>query len=223
MFVASLCQISLFEKNAQAGAEDRLLDIVRSERITRKEVVHITIAYQPAEILAASGVDNRRAADNQRFASRPTVFYHFPRDRLDGHAFGLFSGDTAVHELEGLPGGFAVLWKDTHPGVSHNNLHLVRDIGHRDAACDLCFRIDDNATVHLLVFYRDPISTEPNLRPLVGGTVETLGKRARNIALFKSCILYVGRDRTVIANGRKNIIQYFRGIGHHINQGITRI
>ena len=57
----SLGRQPALERDAQAGAVERLLDVVRGQGVAGEEDVQVAGADQPADVLAAAGVDDRRA------------------------------------------------------------------------------------------------------------------------------------------------------------------
>ena len=77
MFVARLGQVAAIEIDAQAGAEEGLLDVVRGQGVAGEEHVDIAHADELLEELAAAGVHDGRPADQQRLAARGAVCGQF--------------------------------------------------------------------------------------------------------------------------------------------------
>ncbi len=69
MLVPRFGQIAALQVHAQAGAEQRLLDVVRGQGVAGEQHVDVAAANQLAQVLAAAGVHDRRAADQQRLAA----------------------------------------------------------------------------------------------------------------------------------------------------------
>src|SRR5437764_15455017 len=68
MLVASLGQVAALQVHAQAGSEHRLFDVVGGQRIAGKELIDVAASQQPANVLGASRVHDRPAADQQALA-----------------------------------------------------------------------------------------------------------------------------------------------------------
>jgi len=60
VFVAFLGGKASIHRHAQAGAVKRLLEVVRGQGIAGEENIEIAFAYEPANVLAAASVDDRR-------------------------------------------------------------------------------------------------------------------------------------------------------------------
>src|SRR4051812_27135588 len=69
MFVAGGGDTGIVEMDAEARAERGLLDVVRSRRIARKELVDVPAADQFTNSWPSPRVNDGRAADDQRFAA----------------------------------------------------------------------------------------------------------------------------------------------------------
>ncbi len=69
MFVPRLGQVAVLQMHAEAGAEQRLLDIMRGQSVAGEELVDVAGADEIGDKLAAAGVDDRRPADQKRLAA----------------------------------------------------------------------------------------------------------------------------------------------------------
>ena len=90
MLVAGLGNARLVEMDAQAGAEERLLDVVRGQRVAGKQLVDVAAANQRAQDRSAAGVDDRRAADDQRLAAGSPVVHQLAGDLADERTLWAF-------------------------------------------------------------------------------------------------------------------------------------
>ncbi len=73
MLVAGLGDAGVVEVDAEAGAEERLLDVVRGQGIAGEELVNKSSADELAEGGAAAGVDDSRTADDKRFTAGAAI------------------------------------------------------------------------------------------------------------------------------------------------------
>src|SRR4051812_17436404 len=100
MLVSPLDTGTMFQLHAQTGSEQRLLDIMRCQRVSREENVDVAAAKQLDHVLHATGVNDCRAADEQNFPARRASSSKFGGDLANGDPFGFFGGDAAGHEIE---------------------------------------------------------------------------------------------------------------------------
>ena len=132
--MARLGQDAAIEINAQAGAEEGLLDVVRGQGVAGQEHVDIAHADDLFEELAAAGVYDGGTGDDRRASARGAVLGQLPRDLADGHVLRLLGRDVAAHELEGLRPARALFRKDAHAGVADDDAVAHAGVGHRQAA-----------------------------------------------------------------------------------------
>ena len=71
----------------------------------------------------------------------------------------------------------------------------------------------DDAAVHLLIVDRNPLATQPDLRPLVRRAIKSLGKGAGDVGLGQSAIAGVGGRGAVIGDQRQDVVQKLRVVG----------
>ncbi len=127
------------EVNAEAGAEHRLLDVMRGQRVTGEEFVDVAAAYELAEGGAAASVDDCGTAHDERFALLvAAVADEVAGDFLDEGAFGLLGGNAAGHKREVAANFGPFNGDDSDAGVAGDDRHPFADFGHRDAARGEC-------------------------------------------------------------------------------------
>src|SRR5687768_10759141 len=103
MLVSGFGDASVDEVDAETGAEKRLLDVVGRERVAGEEQGDVAAANQLAHGRSAAGVDDCRAADDQRLLAFTTIVHEVACDFADECALGLFGGYAARHESEIVP------------------------------------------------------------------------------------------------------------------------
>ena len=80
VLVSCVGKAAFFNVHSQAGAEQRLLDVVSGQRVAGKQLVDVAVAQQLADESAAAGVHDRRAAHQQRLAGTLAVLEQLPGD-----------------------------------------------------------------------------------------------------------------------------------------------
>ena len=69
VFVSLFGGAAVFHRDAEAGAEERLLDVVGGECVAGEQHVDVVAADEPAQQLAAACVNNGRSGHDQNFAA----------------------------------------------------------------------------------------------------------------------------------------------------------
>ena len=224
MLVAGFGDVAAFEMHAQAGAEQRLLDVVRGQRVAGEQHVDVAVADELAKVRHAAGMHDGRSADEQSLAAACASAEQLVGDLPDGHALGLFGRDGAVHELERLPlGRRTLLGKHAHTAVPNDQRRTQLHVAHGHAACRGAARLDGDTAVHFLIGDVDPMATDSQLGPLVGGAVKPLGKSAVHVGWHQLAILLGGWRSPVVADLRKDFAQQLRVGRADFYQGETRI
>ena len=80
MLVPGFNDVATIKTNSQAGAEHRLLDIVRCQRIAGEQHVDVAGSNQTTEVFAAARVHDGGASDNKRFLTAVPHFAKFVGD-----------------------------------------------------------------------------------------------------------------------------------------------
>ena len=140
-------------------------------------------------------------------------------DLADGDALGLFGRDVAVHELERLPLGRALVGKDPHAGVPDDELIARRDVAHGQAAGRAAGRIDGDAAVHFLIGHVDPVAAQRGLRSAGWSCCKIpreRRRRCRPATSVQSCC--VGRHGSVVGDLSQNLVQFARVGGPDLDQ-----
>ena len=143
MLVAGFGQIAALQMDAQAGAEHRLLDVVRGQGVAGEQRVDViprestddTCRTLPVCTIAGPPTSKRLAP---RLARSKQFLGNLP----DGDALGLFGRDRAVHEFERRPFGRPLVRKDPHAGVPDDELGARHDLAHGHAAGPGADRVD---------------------------------------------------------------------------------
>ena len=200
MCVARFGQDPAIEINAQAGAEQGLLDVVRGQGVAGQEHVDIAQANDLFEELAAAGVHDGGTGDDRRAPARGPVLGQLPRDLADGHVLGLLGRDVAAHELEGLRSARALFRKDPHAGMADDDLVAHAGLGHRQAAGGQAIDVDDDRAVHFLIGDFQPAAGDADFGPLVRGAIEIFGKGPGNVGRDQTAVASVGRRRAVVGD-----------------------
>ena len=86
--------------NAERRAVERVLNVVRGERVAGKEQVHVTPGDQFLQMLSGTGVNDGRPADDQDFSTGPFCLAKLFRHLANDCALGLLARDAARHEFE---------------------------------------------------------------------------------------------------------------------------
>jgi len=121
--------------NAEAGAEECLLDVVVAERVAGEDFVDVTaadearIAPGPLPVWTIAGPPTMRG-----LAAASAIRDEIAGDFSDQGAFRLLGRYAARHEGEIAADGGALDWNDTHTTVAHDDRHSAFDFGHWNAA-----------------------------------------------------------------------------------------
>ena len=83
---------------------------------------------------AAAGVNDGRAADQERFAPFGANAKQLLGDLANRDALGLLGRDGAVHELERLPLGRPLVRKHADARVPDDDRHSAADVGHGECS-----------------------------------------------------------------------------------------
>ena len=181
VLVSVLDGLAPFDRDAQAGAVDGLLDVVRSQRVAGEDRLDPALADELCDMRRRAGVDDRRPSHEEHLLAGHSSF----ADRL-GHAseaygLGLLAGDGRLMKPKrfvsrGRSSGSTrtPAWPTTigKPGVT-----CVMGT-HR--AVPVAGSSSDPA-IHLLILNIDPAALVTNLGSLVRRAVEAVGKGARDI------------------------------------------
>src|SRR5207245_816528 len=89
MLVPFLRRQTAVQPNAEAGAEEGLLDIVRGQGVARKEDVEEAELDEFADVLDAAGVDDGGAEHREDLFARRLRALHGGGDLAHGDALGL--------------------------------------------------------------------------------------------------------------------------------------
>ena len=100
VLVARFGDAGVGQVHAQARAEERLLDVVRGQGVAGEQLVDVAAANQLAKSRPAAGVDDRRAADDERLAAAAAIVHQVAGDLAHERAFGFLGRDAAGHERE---------------------------------------------------------------------------------------------------------------------------
>src|SRR5262245_23555931 len=122
VFMTCFKDVAAIEPHTEAGAEQRVFDIVRRQRIAGKESVDIAAADQRRDMFYAPRVNDRRAADEQRLAAFLLRANQLRRHLPNGNALWLLGRYRTVHELEALGLHLAPFRQNTHASVADNIL-----------------------------------------------------------------------------------------------------
>lgn len=210
VLVAGFDDVAAVESNAETGAVESLLDVVRRQSVTGKEAVDVAAADEVREMLDTAGVNDRRAADEQGLATVATRADQFVGDLADRNSFWLLGRDRAVHELEPVRLCLPSFGMNSHAGMADDKLLAELHIRHRPAAGGTRFRVDDNAAVHLLQPDLDPAAANSDFSSLVGRAVEAVREGPGDVGSDETRVLAVRRSRAVIGNVRQDLLQAFR-------------
>ena len=181
VFVALLGRQAVVQRDAQAGAVQSQLDVVRGQGVAGEQHVEVAAADQPADVLAAAGVDDGGAEHGQDFLAGVLRAAHGGGDLAHRHALGLLAGNRAGHELEQVLPGLGVGREDAQPLPADDDAVADAHVGHRQAAGGAALRIDEDAAVHFLIFHLDPLAVEANLGAVVGRAVKALREGAVHV------------------------------------------
>src|SRR3954453_15060895 len=192
---------------------------MRRECVPREKPVDVAATNELAQGRTAACVDDRGAADNERFArSVAAIADEVAGDFLDEGAFWFLCGDAAGHECE-VAADFGTLDGDhSYASVADDNRHALADLGHRNATRYNAFgnliiftrALDDDSAVHFLKGNWDPFAVYPNLSLLVRSAVKTFGKSAVHVGFEEPAVLFGGGDRTVVGDLGEDFLHELR-------------
>ena len=223
MFVAVFDRNPLIEPHPQARAEQRLLNVVRRQRIAGEELVDVAGPNEFAQVLAAAGVNDRRPADDERLASLAPIAKQLARDLADRRPFRFLGRHAAGHELEAVTFHIARLGQHSRSGMPTDDRIAENDVGHRHAARHGGLRVDDDAAVHFLQFDFAPLASQSDFGPLVRRTVEPFGKRSGDVGGDEATILQRRRHRAVVGDLRENFLQRLGGRCADLDERVARV
>ncbi len=151
--------VASFEVDAQAGAEQRLARYRAWPGRCRRRAVDVALANQPADMLAAAGVDDRRPADQQRLAAfRLGSIQLVGRSREWRPPWAFRSRRcSTMNPKRGRPRpALAAAGKTRTPGMADDD--TVSPDARRSSARSARrpAAVDDDAAVHFLVLDVDP-------------------------------------------------------------------
>ena len=235
MLVARFGDAGVGQVNAQARAEQRLLDVVRRQRVAGEQLVDVAAANQLAHGRPAAGVDDRRPADDQRLAAAAAVGDQVAGNLAHQRAFGLLGRDAARHEREiavhrasarpgitrtpawpvtiCMPRRTSIIGMQRGSEVSRCRVSRCRILTDTSTPRYLTPRFHHDAAIHLLVGDFDPVPVEPNFRALVRRAVKPFGKRAVHVGGDQPAVLLRRRHRAMVGNLRQDSVHHVLGVG----------
>jgi hypothetical protein len=223
MLVSGFGNAGVDELDAEAGAEETLLDVVGGQRVAGEKFVDVAAADELTQGRAAAGVDDCGSADDECLAAPSAVGYEVASDLADKGALRFLSGDAARHEGEVATYGGAFGRNDTHAAVAHHDRHAVYDFGHWDAPGRRTCRIDHYSAIHFLVGDFDPMAVQPDFGSLVGRAVKTFGKRAVHVGVGEAAVLFRGWDSSMIGDLGEDMSHPLSVGGANFNDCIARV
>src|SRR5439155_4914661 len=161
--------------NAERRAVERVLDVVRGERVAGKEQVHVTPCDQFLQMLSGTGVNDGRPADDQDFSTGPFCLAKLPRHLSNDCALGLLARDVARHEFEriGLCGG-TLMGNNADTAVTNDKFHPLANVTKLQGDGSLQPAVNGDSTVYHRGPDLDPSSSEVDEGLLCGRDVEVL-------------------------------------------------
>ena len=193
MLVAGFGDARVGQVHAQAGAEQRLLDVVRGQGVAGEQLVDVAAANQLAQRGAAAGVDDRRPADEQRLAaargdwstrsraiSRTSAPLGFSVETpLDMNVKSLRTAARSTGNTR-TPAWPTTIGMPRRTSVIGMQRATADGVGRRVSRAGYC-SFDHDAAVHLLVGDFDPVAVQADFGPLVGRAVKAFGKGAVHV------------------------------------------
>ena len=187
VLVALLGRQAAVERDAQAGAVERLLDVVRGQGVAGEEHVEVAEADQLRRCARRCRC-GRRPGRARRGSSRPPPCVRRMAAAISRTVTPLgFSLETGLAmNSNRFCRGRRLGREDAQPLPADDDPVALAHVGHRHAAGRLAFGIEEDAAVHLLVLDLDPFAVEPDLGAVVGGAVEALGKGAVHVGELRA-------------------------------------
>ena len=146
------------------------------ERVAGVERVDVAVSDQVLEVRPRTGVDDRRAADEQHPFPRPQHREQLARDLAEQGVARLLARDGARHELEDGLAPSALRDRELHAAMADHDRVAGFDVGGRDG--QRAAVVDDDRAVHLGIGDRQPGAVDPHLGRVIGGRVELVGEDA---------------------------------------------
>ena len=217
--IASPC----VERDAQAGAEEGLLDVVRRQGVAGEEGLDVAVADQPADVLRRPVWTIAGPPTSRTFFPSARVAADRGRDLPEADRLGLLARDADSMnsnrvDSRGRSSGTTrtPAWPTTIGMPSVTSV-----IGTHRA--DLAVGVDDDAAVHLLVLHVDPLAAEPDLGPLVGRAVEAFGEGPGDVGRHDPRVLGVDGRGAVLDQVAEDRVELAGGGRPDGDPGVARV
>src|SRR5579875_21097 len=223
MLVSFLHRQTALQRDAQTGAKERLLNVVRGQSIAGEQNVQVAVTDEPADMFDTAGVNNGGTKDSQNLLASLFGAFHGGSDLAHRYAFRFLAGNRTGHELKQVRAGHRLGREDTQSLSAHDDAVTDPHFRHRNAAGGGPFRIDEDAAVHLLIFHIDPFTFEAYLRAEASGAVKSFGESAVHISGNGLTIADGDRCSSMIVDSIEDFTQLVAAIGADLNAGVAGI
>src|SRR6185437_15088268 len=213
MLVSFLHRQAAIQRNAETGAEQRLLDVVRRQGVAGEQDVDVAGANQLADMLDAAGMDHGGTEDGEDFLAGRLGTLHRRGNLAHGDTLGLFAGNRTGHELEQVRSCHRLRREDAQTLATDDEMIAETHLRHGNAASGRALGIDEDAAVHLLILHVNPFAAKPYLCAVIGGAVEVLGEGAIHIGGHGLTIANGDGRGPVIMDGVEDFAEFFAAVG----------
>ena len=197
----------MIEPHAEARAEQRLLDVVRRQRVAGEQHVDVAAANQLAQDVrrcrCARSPARRRAASCRRRAACEAV-----RARSRGSP----SPSASRSRRSTFMNSNIVLFERraaAETRARRRGRTTIRSPSRTSVIGDAAGRcrrgVDDDAAIHFLIGDLAPVAVEADFGPLVGRAVETFGKRAGDVGRDQPAIVLRRRHGAVVGDAAEDV------------------
>ena len=170
---------ALLEMHAERSPKERVLDVMRRQRVAGEKQIDIAPLDQLLEIFAGPRVHDRRAADDENLALRLAHALKFPRHLPDNRDLRFLDRDVARHELEKIGArGRTLQGHDPNSLMPHDDFHPFLDVVKFGRGRFLRSAIDRDRAVHQGGLHLHFIVPQADEGLLVGRHVKALWENA---------------------------------------------
>ena len=200
---------AVFLRDAQARAEQSLLDVMRRQGVAGEQHIDEAAANQPADVIAAAGVNDGGAEYGEDFP--PASFVRRMAAAISRTVTPLgFSLETGL-----VMNSKRFCRASASRGEDAQTVPADHDRDRRRAprssayiAPAAALRIDEDAAVHFLIFHLHPFAVEPNLGAVVGRAIKTLWESAFDVGRSDYAIRRLDGDGAVVVDGVEDFAEF---------------